>query len=227
MKKYAIGDIHGCYDKLISCLRAVNFDYENDLLIQLGDIVDRGPDTYKCVEELLKIKNLIAIQGNHDECWLNSILSKQIENGQLWKFGALQTYQSYLDVGIKPEVHLDFFKKQVKYYIDEKNRYFVHGGFNRHYPINEQLDETVYTWDRDLFLQAMSYENMNEEARKYPFKINGKPSEVFIGHSPTNQWDITTPINVCNIWNLDTGAGKWENGLLTIMNIETKEYKQF
>ena len=37
-------------------------------------------------------------------------------------------------------------------------------------------------------------------------------------------WNITTPMQAANIINLDTGSGK--GGLLTIMNLETKEYWQ-
>ena len=224
MKTYIIADIHGHYDKLLACLQFVNFDYENDKLIQLGDVVDRGPDSYMCIEELLKIKNLIAIQGNHDECWLKSLLKGEPEQGLLWRQGAKETYQSYLKHGVNPEIHLQFFINQVKFYIDEERRYFVHGGFNRHYAIDKQLDNTVYTWDRDLFSQALSYKNMTEEAKKYPFKIHGKPKEIFIGHTPTIYWDITIPMKAANIWNLDTGCGK--GGLLTIMDLETKEYYQ-
>lgn len=223
MNTYVIGDIHGEYDKLISCLKAVNFDYDNDTLIQLGDVVDRGPNAYGCIEELLKIKNLIAIQGNHDECWFKSLKNAEPENGLLWRQGAKQTYQSYLDHSINPEVHFDFFNNQVKYYIDDKRRYFVHGGFNRHHFINEQPDETVYTWDRDMWASALSYKSMKET--KYGFKIKGNPLEVYIGHTPTTLWGISEPINAANVWNLDTGSGK--GGLLTLMNIDTKEYKQF
>jgi serine/threonine protein phosphatase 1 len=224
MKTYILADIHGEFDKLITCLSSVNFDYENDKLIQLGDVVDRGPDVYSCIEELLKIKNLIAIQGNHDECWLKSLLKGEHDQGLLWRHGAKETYQSYLDYGVNPEIHLGFFRNQVKYYIDTERRYFVHGGFNRHYPIDKQLDDTVYTWDRDLFAQALSYQNMTDEAKEYPFKIHGKPKEVFVGHTPTLHWGISIPIQAANIWNLDTGSGK--GGLLTIMNLETKEYWQ-
>jgi serine/threonine protein phosphatase 1 len=163
MRTFIIGDIHGHFDKLVNCLNAVNFDYENDKLIQLGDVVDRGSNSYMCIEELLKIKNKVCIQGNHDECWFNSLLKGEPEQGLLWRQGAKQTYQSYLDYEVNPQIHIDFFRNQVKYYIDEERRYFVHGGFNRHYPIDKQLDNTVYTWDRDLFHQALSYKNMTDE----------------------------------------------------------------
>lgn len=225
-KTYVLGDLHGRYDKLINVLKLANFDYETDTLISLGDIVDRGPDSYLCIEELLKIKNLIAIQGNHDECWFRSLKSGQISDGLLWKQGAINTYQSYLDAGINPEIHFDFFNNQIKYHIDSEKRYFVHGGFNRHYPIDQQMDPTVFTWDRDLWGQVLSYKNMNEEAKKYPFKIYGKPKEIFIGHTPTLYWNNPQPMQAENIWNIDTGCGKSKEALLTIMEVETKQFYQ-
>lgn len=222
MQTFIIGDIHGEYDKLINCLKKVNFDYDNDKLIQLGDVVDRGANSYLCIEELMKIKNLIAIQGNHDECWFESLKNGNASSGMLWKQGAQETYNSYYREELNPEMHFNFFKNQIKYYIDEKRRYFVHGGFNRHHFIYEQPDETVFTWDRDLWASVLSYESMKDKT--YGFKIKGKPLEVFIGHTPTLMWGVTTPMNAGQIWNLDTGCGK--GGLLTIMNLDTKEYYQ-
>ena len=35
-----IGDIHGNYKGLMQCLQRSNFDYQNDTLISLGDVVD-------------------------------------------------------------------------------------------------------------------------------------------------------------------------------------------
>lgn len=219
---FTLGDIHGELNKLKSCLEKVNFDYDNDVLIQLGDIVDRGPDSYGCVEELLKIKNLIAIQGNHDEVWFNYFANDQLNH--LWKEGGLQTYESYKKAGKEPMVHFDFFNSQLKYYIDDERRYFVHGGFNRHHAIDEQPNATVYTWDRDLWMAALSYESMRNN--KYSFKIYGKPKEIFIGHTPTTLWGSKIPLQAANIHNIDTGCGKGEEGLLTIMNVETKEFWQ-
>lgn len=221
MNKYIIADIHGEYDKLVACLKSVNFDKEKDLLIQLGDVVDGGSGSYECIELLLSIKNSIFIRGNHDELWFKNI--ENPDNNFLWWQGARETYQSYLDNNVDPIIHESFFLKQREYYIDEDNNYFVHGGFNRHHSLESQEGSTVFSWDRDLLLQAMSYESMKDY--EHPFRIVGNPKEVFLGHTPTTLWDITTPIKAANIWNLDTGSGK--GGLLTIMNLETKEYNQF
>lgn len=61
-----IGDIHGGHKALVQCLERSNFDYEKDTLICLGDVVDGWPETPQCIEELLKIKNLKYVMGNHD-----------------------------------------------------------------------------------------------------------------------------------------------------------------
>ncbi|SEP00415.1 metallophosphoesterase [Niastella yeongjuensis] len=39
MSTYVIGDLHGQYRSLKQCLVKCNFDYREDTLIQLGDIV--------------------------------------------------------------------------------------------------------------------------------------------------------------------------------------------
>lgn len=66
MKRYVIGDIHGQDEALKEVLNKVRFDYKKDRLIVLGDVADGGVNTYEVIEELLKIKNLIYIIGNHD-----------------------------------------------------------------------------------------------------------------------------------------------------------------
>jgi len=225
-KIYLIGDIHGMYDKFMSCLKQVNFDYEKDTLIQLGDIVDRGVHSYECVEELLKMKNLIAIKGNHDDCFYQSVLSGK-ENLLFWQ-GGRETLQSYTrNLKIEnatqiPETHKNFFKNQLPYYIDNNNCCFVHGGFNRHLPIAEQREESDLWWDRDLWLAARSYGQM--EDNEHRFKVKDGFDEIFIGHTPTTYFKSDVPLKAANITNLDTGCGK--GGLLTIMNLQTREIWQ-
>src|SRR5689334_16851024 len=119
-KTYVVGDCHGCHNQLVKALELANFDYNNDTLISLGDLVDRGPDSCLVIEKLLKIKNLISIKGNHDVVWSNYLRTGNHD----WEFGqgADKTLQSYLDYGYNPDIHINFFKNQLNYYIDDKNR---------------------------------------------------------------------------------------------------------
>jgi len=234
-RTFVMGDIHGEYNKLVSLLEKVKFDYEEDTLIQLGDVVDRGYNTKGVVDELLKIKNLLSVRGNHDDEFVNFI-KKGVS--LLYNQGGKETLQSYIiekpeNVPEKekhllygnnvfiPQTHIDFFKNQSMYIIDDEMNLFIHGGFNRHEPLKNQSPDIFY-WDRDLWSSALSYKAMKDNSVK--FKTKDKFKEIFIGHTPVNYWGYTTPQNAANIWNLDTGSGK--GGLLTIMNLETKEYWQ-
>ena len=67
MANYAIGDIQGCYRELILLLDKINFNTSEDRLWLCGDLVNRGPDSLKCLEFLHSIKrNCLITLGNHD-----------------------------------------------------------------------------------------------------------------------------------------------------------------
>lgn len=62
---YVIADIHGCYDEYIALLKKINFDDEDELFI-LGDVVDRGPEPIKVLQDMMMRPNVYPILGNHD-----------------------------------------------------------------------------------------------------------------------------------------------------------------
>jgi serine/threonine protein phosphatase 1 len=225
MRTFAIGDIHGEYEKLINILSIVNFDYNEDKLISIGDVVDRGPKSFECVEELLKINHLIAIRGNHDKTWYDSTITGKNE---LYSQGGRETLLSYTRNGCEndptkiPQTHKDFFKNQLNYYIDVNNNLFIHGGFNRHQLLEEQ-EEYIFYWDRDLFMSALSNHSMINN--QHQFRMKTSFNKIFVGHTPTIYWGFNEPIKALNIWNIDTGCGKGDN-FLTIMNVDTEEYFQ-
>lgn len=242
MRTFVMGDIHGAYKALVQCLERSNFNPEIDCLVQLGDVTDRWPEVYECVEALLQIAKhdkLIVLKGNHD-AWFLSFINTAHHPGN-WAHGGKETIRSYVNHREQPVKilssggynnsitpkdipisHQAFFKNQINHYIDSENNCFVHGGFNRQLPFMEQ-DENNYYWDRELWRDAMSFEVLHEQGTesffmKTPFR------EIFIGHSPTTQWNTDQPMHAANIWNLDTGAG--EKGRLTIMDVTSKQFWQ-
>lgn len=62
---YTVGDLHGSYTLLMQSLQKLQFDFEKDLLISVGDLVDRGKENIKCIE-LLDKKWFVAVRGNHE-----------------------------------------------------------------------------------------------------------------------------------------------------------------
>ena len=50
--RYIIADIHGCYNEYINLLKKINFS-DNDILYILGDVVDRGPEPIKILQDMM------------------------------------------------------------------------------------------------------------------------------------------------------------------------------
>ena len=63
--KYVMSDIHGCYDKYEKMIRKINLKEEDKLYI-LGDVVDRGPEPVKILEDMMERPNVVPMIGNHD-----------------------------------------------------------------------------------------------------------------------------------------------------------------
>lgn len=213
-----MGDIHGELEKLESVFSLSAFDFENDMLIQVGDICDRGASSFEVVELLKKCRQLILIEGNHDQ-WLKDYIDDPTAPfDEMWmQQGGLTTLDSYARNHCRPEVHRSFYAQQLPYYVDAANNCFVHGGFNRRHKIAEQ-DPKSFAWDRNLVQEMMSCAPGQKLSTADNF------NHIYIGHTPTIYWSETKPINKAGITNIDTGSGK--GAALTIMDIDTGEYWQ-
>lgn len=238
MSTWVFGDVHGAYKALVQIFERAKIK-KGDTIISLGDICDGWSEVFECVELLTSMQkdyNMIFCKGNHDD-WFNTFI-KRNRHPQGWLQGGDGTLKSYcknlskefvltdnsfftnlLESDI-PESHRNFFNKQLNYYKDDNGNIFVHGGFNRHFLLRNQFDDSIFYWDRDLWSSAMSHTQIDA-----PFKIKEECKNVFIGHTTTMMWKSDRPIRAGKkIWNLDTGAGF--NGKLTIMDVDTHEYYQ-
>lgn len=63
--RYIVSDIHGCYEQYLALLEKIHFS-EADELYVLGDVVDRGPEPIKVLQDMMERPNVIFILGNHD-----------------------------------------------------------------------------------------------------------------------------------------------------------------
>ncbi|RAW03032.1 metallophosphoesterase [Pseudochryseolinea flava] len=206
-RTYVMGDIHGAYKALRKCLDRAGFDYEHDRLIALGDVCDGWPQTFECIEELLKIKNLVYILGNHD-WWTLEWMTSGILDPAWFHQGGEATVNSYSDK--VPERHIRFLS-DARLYFELDRKLFVHAGFDPKFPIQEQSMETLL-WDRRLARLAID---------SFPAGVDFKLTsydEVYLGHTPIAQ---NIPMHSGDIWLMDTGAG-W-SGALSMMDINTKE----
>lgn len=216
-KTFFMTDIHGCWLGIKQALERSNFRYDRDLLIFGGDVNDGYPQTYECVEELLKIENIIIISSNHTR-WLLDFFETGATPYIFTSQGGLATLKSY-DYKYNRKHH-NLLRKSIPYFLDANNRLFMHGGFDVDKPLEEHTEEEL-AWDRTLVNYA--YNCHHTKSCDIPKKLQ-KYNEIFVGHTSTELYDKYEPINLCNVWMMDTGAGY--DGKVTIMDINTKEYWQ-
>lgn len=211
---FVMGDVHGAYKALRECLSQVSFNYSKDTLICLGDVCDRGTEVYECFEELLQIKNLIYMLGNHDDFTLDWFLHKN--RPEIWLMqGGAETIESYRKRKI-PGTHIGLLEKARLYYILD-DFCFVHGGFSPGIPLNKQ-DKDTFIWDRSLTDSVMD-SDYGQSQRINPYE------KVFVGHTPTIKYGSSEPIIKAGLVLMDTGAG-WPLGKLSIMDVQTGEFWQ-
>ena len=229
MKKFVIGDIHGGLKALLQVLKKINCD-ENDTLIFLGDYVDgwsESPAVLDFLIELQKKQPCVFIRGNHDELLLDWLLgnNENIDEKLWFQHGGEATVLSYQNINAETkEKHIQFLQSLQDYYLDDKNRLFIHAGFTNMKGVEHEFFKPLFYWDRTLWETALAIDNqLSKDAITYPLRLKIY-NEIFIGHTPVTKIDETIPVNKACVWNVDTGAAF--KGKLTIMDVDSKEFWQ-
>jgi hypothetical protein len=75
MKTLVIGDIHGCYVELLELLDQAGLA-DDDRIIALGDIVDRGPDSSAVLDFFRSHPNALSIMGSHERKHIRASLGE-------------------------------------------------------------------------------------------------------------------------------------------------------
>lgn len=75
---FVVGDIHGAYSLLMVKLKEIKFNFNSDLLISVGDLVDRGAENEKCVG-LLNEHWFTSIKGNHEDFCYKGMMDDHIK----------------------------------------------------------------------------------------------------------------------------------------------------
>ncbi len=170
---YAVGDIHGRFDLTQSLLEKIWSDAPSgqNVLIFLGDYVDRGPASKEVVDYLIKLHRpgweIVKLAGNHEFSLLEFLKSPEIYPA--WRtYGGAETLMSY---GVKPPMfsdaneigraHEEFvtkfphehyvFLSSLPYTYEVGGYFFVHAGVRPGIPLNKQAAEDLL-WIRDEFL---------------------------------------------------------------------------
>ena len=220
-----IGDIHGGYRALLQVLKRANLT-KDDTLIFLGDYVDGWSESAQTIQfliELAKEQTCIFIKGNHD-VWCEKYLKTKNADRRWLIHGGWTTFESYEIHKEWFKSHLKFFQKMHLYYVDEKNRLFIHAGFTSMKGPSEEFYPSNYNWDRTLWEMALTMDKrIKKHSNLYPKRLK-LYDEIYIGHTPTLHYDQGKPMQAINVWNIDTGAAF--TGKLSILDIDTKEFWQ-
>lgn len=171
-KIFAISDIHGHYDELMALYKKLPINPKRDTLIIMGDHIDRGPDSRKVVEQLIKWKKKYPhwqfLYGNHEDLMLDSLVygGRIYDSFYLWyRQGGKETTYSYMPEGLSlleqalvrpeniiPEEHLLFLASLPRYY-ETDDYIFVHGGVKPGKSV-EDTDPQDLIWIRDEFIDS-------------------------------------------------------------------------
>ncbi len=208
---YAVGDIHGCYNLLMTRLNDIGFDFENDLLVAVGDLVDRGTQNIQCVE-LLGKPWFTSVRGNHEDLCIGGLHNESykrchIANGGEW------FYQ--LDGQAMYNIAKVFAELPVVLEVDHKGRKFgfVHGHIEQNdwSEFKESFKEEPTSFRGPSEIAMWGRERLDSDKKQYTH-VTGVDA-VIMGHTVTQK-----PCKRDNCYYIDTGAVHW--GTLTILNLE-------
>ena len=219
----ALGDIHGCFDKLMSLWKKLKVT-DNDLVIFLGDYIDRGAqvaETLKWILEQSKKENFIFLRGNHEQMLLDVFQNRM--DKLTWLFnGGQATLRALSKLKSEDKTFIERFitfleNLPLSYSIEigERTFFFVHAGVDSRTPLDEQR-EYFLLWARAEFFDTYDGEAV-----------------IISGHSPVQAFkkfgvaDNPRPVKLPgrNILLMDTGSFM-RSGKISAVDILTGEYWQ-
>jgi len=231
----AVGDIHGMYEKLVSLMELMQFDPDDDLLIFLGDYIDRGPQSLECMDYVMDLykrnpERVIPLLGNHEVMCLNYYRYEGQRRSYMMDDLDKQMVMVWLDNG-GTGTHKQFKKlkrperqKRLRWMRMLSNHYqigdyyFCHAGIQPFIPLDNQKEGDLL-WMREGFYDL----------------YDGRYGTVVVGHTPVQElpkkyWkdgqSPTTPQFLDNkIILCDTGSFM-DGGKLSCVDVLTGEYWQ-
>lgn len=188
MNLLVIGDVHGCLFTLKKLLDE-HWDKERDMLIQVGDLIDRGkfsPETVAYCKELeLKFPDkVVFLKGNHEFEIIEHYYNGPHHNW-LRQCGK-ETMEQYKNSNVELKDHINWFSKMPLYWSNEKI-FVSHAGIAESCltPFEETVPNSVL-WNRE--------------------KLKNIGKVQIVGHTPCEGHEPFYD-EKNNTWNIDTGAG--------------------
>lgn len=214
-RRIIIGDIHGHYDSLLSLLEVLNLQQEDQVYF-LGDLIDRGPDSAKVVDLVMK-NNYHCLLGNHEQLMLDAIGRGEIRGEilQSWLYSGGQTTMTSYNYKI-PQEHIEWMKT-LPPYIDLGDIWLVHAGVHPTIPLEKQTLEH-FCWIRQEFhhmTQPYFPDKLIISGHTITFTLPGiKPGQIARGvgwlgietgaYHPRSGWLTALEIDVQKVYQINT-----------------------
>ncbi len=222
MRTVLIGDVHGCCGALDALLARLAPDPEADRIILLGDLFDRGKESYEVFQAVQKLAaafggRFVLLRGNHEDYLLQPHLA--LPQRIVWeRVGRSATVKSFKAHGAQMEDAIPWLKEHCRLYWKGDGIQCVHAGLKVDPP--EANDFQTLVMDHDTVRQnryAGPLTVTGHIALEAPtwFKGDGKNVEKL----PLGEWKALPAAGVICI---DTGCGK--GGKLTGMTVEDGKY---
>ena len=204
----AIGDIHGCSAALEALLEAIR-PSPDDVVITLGDYIDRGPDSKGVLDRLIDLGRrcrLVPLLGNHDQVLLDVCSGKDPIDSLLDMGGAatLDSYGPGRSLDLIPDEHYEFLES-CRLYHETETHIFVHANYDPDLPMAEQ-------WVGTLLWESLRAQTPGPHE-------SGKT--VVLGHSSQKNGEI---LDLGHLICIDTFC--YGNGWLTALDVGTGEIWQ-
>ncbi|EFB5148422.1 protein-serine/threonine phosphatase, partial [Escherichia coli] len=156
---WVVGDIHGEYQLLQSRLHQLSFFPETDLLISVGDNIDRGPESLD-VLRLLNQPWFISVKGNHEAMALDAFATG---DGNMWLASGGDWFFELNDMEQKEAIGLLLKFHQLPHIIEITNDIIKYVIAHADYPGNEylfggQIAESELLWPVDRVQKSLNGE---------------------------------------------------------------------
>ena len=146
-----ITDIHGCFDECLHLLDKLEFDRSRDRLINLGDMIDRGPKIYEVLEFFHALKEemgdrCVLIRGNHEQMMLDATGGSR-QDRKLWYYNSGEkTVFSFISHKHKINEFREWYDSMPLYYREERFQ-CAHACMKNEDPGKNDRDTLI--WGRD------------------------------------------------------------------------------
>ena len=197
----AIGDVHGMYQKLIKLMDKIRFNPDEDLLIFLGDYIDRGPDPGRCLQYIFALQQqypdvVVCLMGNHEVMMSSYFMQKRgnynnliVDYAGSWlDNGGLETLKQLdeMDADTKEELLQWVMNLPVKF--QYQDYFFCHAGVDPDVPLAVQ-NEFDMLWRRQQWWEQYKGEETLvvghtpvQKVMKFTGKERRTPKPLFLAN---------------------------------------------